>query len=90
MARKPVGPLRKLRLSMGWRAVDVASASGVALHSIRRLEVLDVAGMKLGTLVRVAEAVGVEPCVLVPGLAARPARRSPLLPGAAEGSSRGG
>jgi len=77
-------PLRRLRLSMGWRATEIAAAAHVTLGTVAKLESLNskvLAGVKLGTLVRVSQAVGVAPSELIPGLGSRPARRSPMLPG---------
>jgi transcriptional regulator with XRE-family HTH domain len=67
-----VSPLKRLRETHGWRVVDVAAAAGVCLETVRRIERLEVATLHLGSLVRVAHAVGVAPTELVPGLAVPP------------------
>ncbi len=72
-------PLARLRTAHGWSLVEVAAAAGCTLRTARRVERLDVAGLKLATLVRVAHAVGVAPATLVPGLAADPPRPARLL-----------
>jgi len=72
-------PLIRLRQAHGWRAIDVAVASGVSLQSVRRVDHLDVAGLKLGTLVRIAQACGVAASALVPGLDAPPKGAARML-----------
>ncbi|MBW1687119.1 MAG: hypothetical protein JRS35_18875 [Deltaproteobacteria bacterium] len=44
------------------------------IDTVRHIDRLDVATLQLGSLVKVARAVGVSPAELVPGLAARPLR----------------
>lgn len=76
------GPLARIRADRGWSQVQVAGAAGVTIESVVRLERLQVANMQLGTLVRVAQAVGVAADELVPGLATRPANGpARVLPG---------
>ncbi len=68
------GPLRAIRQARGLRAVDEASAAGVSMGTVWKIEQGKVAGLSLRMLVQVAWAVGVAPAELVPALAARPAK----------------
>jgi transcriptional regulator with XRE-family HTH domain len=72
-----VSPLRRIRHTYGLRVVEIAAAAGVSVDTVRRIDRLDVATLKLGSLVKVAHAVGVAPTALVPRLAAQP--RNPGL-----------
>ncbi len=56
------------------RVVDIAAAAGVSIDTVRRIDRLDVLGLKIDSLIRVARAVGIVPTDLVPGLASRPRR----------------
>ncbi len=67
-------PLRRLRSAQGLRVVEIAAFAGVSVDTVRRIDRLDVVTLQLGSLVKVAHAVGVAPTELVPGLAARPRR----------------
>ena len=90
-AGENITPLARVLLAKGWTHLQVAAAAGVSTDSIRNLVRLNVAGMRLGTLVRVAQAVGLSCADLVPGLAAPP-RSGPSrrLPGVADSSPRKG
>ena len=66
-------PLRRLRAAHGLRVVEIAAFAGVSVDTVRRIDRLDVATLQLGSLVKVAHAIGVAPTDLVPGLARRPA-----------------
>ena len=68
-----MSPLRRIRGAYGLRVVEIAAAAGVSVDTVRRIDRLDVVTLKLGSLVKVAHAVGVAPAELVPGLAPRPA-----------------
>jgi transcriptional regulator with XRE-family HTH domain len=72
-------PLRRIRLAYGLRVVDIAAAAGVSIDTVRRIDRLDVVTLKLSSLVKVAQAVGVAPTDLVPGLAWKPRPASPML-----------
>jgi transcriptional regulator with XRE-family HTH domain len=72
-------PLRRFRLAYGLRVVDIAAAAGVSIDTVRRIDRLDVVTLKLSSLVKVAQAVGVAPTDLVPGLAVKPRSASPML-----------
>jgi transcriptional regulator with XRE-family HTH domain len=72
-------PLRRIRLAYGLRVVDIAAASGVSIDTVRRIDRLDVVTLRLGSLVKVAQAVGVAPTDLVPGLLRKPRSVSPML-----------
>ncbi len=61
----------------GLRRIELAAAAQVDLKVIHRIARGDFAGLKLGTLSRVAVALGVSPTDLVPALAAKP--RSGLI-----------
>ena len=67
------GPLRRIRAAYGLRVVEIAAAAGVSVDTVRRIDRLDVATLQLGSLVKVAHAIGLPPTELVPGLARRPA-----------------
>jgi transcriptional regulator with XRE-family HTH domain len=68
-------PLRRIRSAYGFRVVEIAAAAGVSVDTVRRIDRLDVATLQLGSLVKVAQALGVAPTDLAPGLARQPARR---------------
>ncbi len=72
-------PLTLILQAYGLRRVQLAAAAGVNLKTIRKLCTGDVAGMKIGTLYRIASALGVAASDLVPRLA-RPSRRTPAHP----------
>lgn len=61
-------PLAQLLREKGVRRVDVAAVSGVDLKTVHRICRGEHAGLKVGTLIRVAVALGVRPCDLVPVL----------------------
>ena len=75
MKGKPA-PYLAIRAARGLRRVDVASASGVSLETLRKLERGEYGTLRLSTLVKVAVALGVAPAELVPGLAVRPQGKS--------------
>ncbi len=68
-------PLRRLRSAQGLRVVEIAAFAGVSVDTVRRIDRLEVVTLHLGSLVKVAHAVGVAPTDLVPGLARRPGSR---------------
>jgi transcriptional regulator with XRE-family HTH domain len=72
-------PLQRIRHTRGLRVVEIAAAAGVSVDTVRRIDRLDVATLRLGSLVRVAQAVGVASTELVPGLAIAPQHASPFL-----------
>lgn len=67
-------PLRALRDSAGLREVDVAALAGCTIETVRRLQVDGdhLWTMQLGTVARVALALGVAPVELLPELGLRP------------------
>ncbi len=65
-------PLRRIRSAQGLRVVEIAAFAGVSVDTVRRIDRLDVATLQLGSLVKVAHAIGIAPTELVPGLARRP------------------
>ena len=65
-------PLLRILQIYGIRRVELAAAAGVNEKTVARLCRGEYAGMMVGTLARVAVALGVAPAELVPGLAARP------------------
>ena len=67
-------PLRRIRSAHGLRVVEIAAFAGVSVDTVRRIDRLDVATLQLGSLVKVAHAIGVAPTALVPGLRATPRR----------------
>ena len=67
-------PLKRIRSAYGLPVVDIASAAGVSIDTIRRIDRLDVVTLRLDSLVKVAHAIGVAPTELVPGLARQPGR----------------
>jgi len=54
------------------RREDVAARAGCTLATLARIARGDVAGLKLGTLLRVAAAIGCAPAELLPVLAVTP------------------
>ena len=62
-------PLVQILRAYGIRRVELAAAAGVDTKVIHRICRGDFAGLKLGTLSRVAVALGVAPADLVPALA---------------------
>ena len=68
--------LFQIRNALGLSQVAVAARAGAGVKTIQRIEDGRVAGMRLGTLIRVARALGVSTVELVPGLAVRPSERS--------------
>jgi len=54
------------------RREEVAARAGCTLATLARIAAGDVAGLKLGTLLRVAAAIGCAPAELVPVLAVTP------------------
>ena len=72
MARN-AAPLVRILQTYGIRRVELAAAAGINEKTVARLCRGDYASMKVGTLARVAVALGVAPAELVPGLAVRPA-----------------
>lgn len=67
-------PLKRTRSAYGLRVVEIASAAGVSIDTVRHIERLDVITLRLDSLVKVAHAVGVAPIELVSGLARAPSR----------------
>ena len=65
-------PLRRIRAAYGLRVVEIAAAAGVSVDTVRRIDRLDVGTLQLGSLVKVAHAIGLRPTELVPGLTRRP------------------
>ena len=65
-------PLQRLLAVAGLRRVELAARAGCSLDTLDRIGRGRVANMKLGTLLRVAAALGVAPAELVPSLATRP------------------
>ena len=65
-------PLRRFRRAHGLRVVDIAAAARASIDTVRRIDRLDVVTLRLGSLVKVSQAVGVPPAVLVPGLKWKP------------------
>jgi DNA-binding Xre family transcriptional regulator len=65
-------PLLQILQARGIRRVDLSAIAGVDLKVIHRLCRGDFDGMKIGTLTRVAGALGVAPSDLVPALLRRP------------------
>ena len=65
-------PVARLLAVAGARRVDLAARSGCSLDTLDRIDRGDLVGMKLGTLARVAAALGVAPAEIAPGLAVRP------------------
>ena len=63
-----------IREAGGWSQVEVAAAARTTPRAVARVERLEVGAMRLGTLVRIAQAMGVSVAELVPGLDAAPAR----------------
>lgn len=79
MRAKPASPLYRLLDARGLRVVQVAATAGVAVETVHRVGRLDkLEGLKLGSLVKIANALGVAPSDLVPGLASRPRGKAPL------------
>ena len=68
----PEGRVERHLLAHGVRRIDLASRSGAGLDTLKRIDRGEIAGLKLGTLVRVAVALGVAPVVLAPELATTP------------------
>jgi DNA-binding Xre family transcriptional regulator len=58
----------------GIRRVELAARAGVDMKTIQRLCSGRATGMRIGTLCRIAVALGVRPIDLVPELAAQPRR----------------
>ncbi len=65
-------PLAQILAAYGLRRIELAAAAQVDLKVSHRIARGDFAGLKLGTLSRVAVALGVPPTDLVPALAAKP------------------
>lgn len=80
MPRRAVSPLRAIRDARGLRRVDVASASGVSLEIIHKLETGRYGALYVRSLAKVALGLGVSPCELIPGFCRRGSRAS-LTPG---------
>ena len=64
-------PLPRLLAARGIRRVELAAAAGVGCKTINRICHGNVEGMRIGTLCRVASALGVAPADLAPKLADR-------------------
>ena len=88
MARS-AAPLVRILQTYGIRRVDLAAAAAVDLKTISRMCRGEFGGIKVGTLARVAVALGVAPAELVPGLATRPKSRG-LIGGRRGPRVRGG
>jgi transcriptional regulator with XRE-family HTH domain len=80
-------PLERIRQSRGLSQVQVAALAGVSVQTVHRIEGTGLAGLQLGTLIRVADALGVAPVELVPGLAG--SRRRPAQGRGGEADRRG-
>ena len=68
----PEGRVERHLRAHGVRRIDLASRSGAGLDTLRHIDRGEIAGLKLGTLLRVAVALGVAPVALAPELAATP------------------
>ena len=64
--------LARLLAVAGLRRVELAARAGCSLDTLDRIAAGDLWGMKLGTLARVAHALGLSPAELAPILATRP------------------
>lgn len=71
--------VRELRDARGWSQDHLAELAGVRQATISKLESGDVASVRLATLERVADALGVDAAILVehmrPVVVAKPRRR---------------
>ena len=74
--RYPDTPLGRLMAAAGLRWCDLASRSGCSEGALRRLaaETSVPDGLRIGTLLRVAAALGAAPAEVLPILAVRPRR----------------
>ena len=64
-------PLPRILNARGIRRIELAAASGVGCKTIARICQGDIDAMRIGTLCRVARALGVAPADLAPQLATR-------------------
>jgi len=60
--------VRELRLSQGWRLVDLAASAGVSLEVVRRAERGELLGLRCDSLLRISLALGVGAADLYPVL----------------------
>lgn len=74
----PNSPLPRLLAARGIRRVELAAAAGVGCQTIGRICQGNVEAMRIGTLCRVASALGVAPADLAPKLADRSREASVL------------
>lgn len=65
-------PLVAIRQTLGLTMLRVAAAAGTSTTAVARIERLDVGTMRVETLVKIAQALGVAVSELVPALNARP------------------
>ena len=74
MSQPPPGRLRSLLTAHGLVLVDLASAAGVSLETLRRIDRGgdELAGVGVGKLAQVAVALGVPATELAPELAVQP------------------
>jgi len=70
-------PLPRLLAARGIRRIELAAASGVGCKTIARICQGDIEAMRMGTLCRVARALGVAPADLAPQLATPQQTRRP-------------
>lgn len=82
-----VTPCLRMRRSRGWSVNRLSGLAGVSPGVIHRIENGRVAGVTVGTLVRVARPLGCSVLDLVPGLAARVGQSVPAV---REGRAVGG
>ena len=64
-------PLSHILRETGIRRIDLASVAGLDVKTVHRFCQGHYASLKIGTILRVAVALGVRPCDLVPVLRAR-------------------
>ncbi len=74
-----VAPLKAIRDVRGLRRIDVASAAGVAPSVVAKLENGKYLSVRVAGVVKVASALGIAPCELIPGFHAQPARQVRLV-----------
>ena len=68
--------LRAIRQERGLSQVKVAAAAGTSVRTVQKIEHGQLARLELGSLVKVALALGVAPVDLVPGLGGRSRSRN--------------
>ena len=75
---RAVCTLRAIRQARGLRREDVAAASGLNITTVGKLETVTADKLErltLGTVFRVAQALEIPACELIPSLIARPRAR---------------